>query len=92
MMINVFAEPKGEYEKEERSYEYQSEREDGYPPMMNDYYPQGLPIAEEYNSDRYGGFMAIMKVNFILINMLMVIHMRGDKKITTFLFFGYNLT
>ena len=28
MMINVFAEPKGEYEKEERSYEYQSERED----------------------------------------------------------------
>ena len=23
---------------------------------MNDYYPQGLPIAEEYNPDRYGGY------------------------------------
>ena len=56
MMINVFAEPKEEYGKEERSQGYKSEKEDRYPPIMNDYYPQGLSIVEIYNPDRYGGY------------------------------------
>ena len=65
-MINVFAEPKGEYEKEERFYEFQPKREDRYPPIMNDYYPQGLPIAEEYNPDRYGGYYGHYEGEFYL--------------------------
>lgn len=66
MMINVFAEPKGDYEKEEQSYEYQPEREDRYPPIMNDYYPPGLPITEEYNPDRYGGYYGHYEGEFYL--------------------------
>jgi hypothetical protein len=66
MMINVFAEPKEEYEKEERSYGYQPEKEDRYTPIMNDSYSQGLLIVEEYNPDRYGGYYGHYEGEFYL--------------------------
>src|SRR5215213_11579308 len=70
MMINVFAESEGEYEKEEQSYDYPPERESGYPSMMNDYYAQGPPpmMAErgEYDPDRYGGYYGHYEGDFYL--------------------------
>src|SRR5512145_2763057 len=53
-ITNVSAEPAGEgYEKEERSYNYQSEREEYYyPPLMDGYDPSELP--EYIPSESYG--------------------------------------
>lgn len=68
--VSAVAEPKEEYEKEERSYDDYSS-----PMMMNDYYTQGPPpsmiMAEEgkggeYNPDRYGGYYGHYEGDFYL--------------------------
>ncbi|MGE5634965.1 MAG: hypothetical protein ACM3VV_07000 [Deltaproteobacteria bacterium] len=65
-ITQVSAEPKG-YENEKQSYDYLPEGDNGYPPMMNGYYREGLPMAEgEYNPDRYGGYYGHYESEFYL--------------------------
>ena len=67
--VSAIADPKEEYEKEERSYDDYSS-----PMMMNDYYAQEPPLSMmmaeegkgEYNPDRYGGYYGHYEGNFYL--------------------------
>ena len=68
--VSAIAEPKEEYEKEERSYDDYSS-----PMMMNDYYAQeptpSMIMAKEgkggeYNPDRYGGYYGHYEGDFYL--------------------------
>jgi hypothetical protein len=67
--VSAIAEPKEEYEKEERSYDDYSS-----PMMMNDYYAQEPPLSTmmaeegkwEYNPDRYGGYYGHYEGDFYL--------------------------
>jgi hypothetical protein len=69
----VAAEPEGyENEIEERSHDYPTERDNGYPSMMNDDYtsrgPSPSMMAErgEYDPDRYGGYYGHYEGDFYL--------------------------
>jgi cell division protein FtsB len=66
MITNVFAESEKEYEKEERSNNYLSERENKDILMINDYNTPKLPMLEEYDSDRYGGYYGHYESEFYL--------------------------
>lgn len=69
--VSAVAEPKEYENEEERSYDYPPERENGYQPMMNDYYTQGPPPSMmtergEYDPGRYGGYYGHYEGDFYL--------------------------
>ncbi|HEX5186939.1 MAG TPA: hypothetical protein VFV86_08625 [Nitrososphaeraceae archaeon] len=63
--MNVFADS-DEYQKGTLFSDYSSDNENGYLPMMNNYYEDGSPNVEPFTPERYGGYYSHYESEFYL--------------------------